>query len=245
MATTEWSQAEIGRCVESVMRSRRSIRAYKQDPLSRETVLEILQAAATAPSNSNTQPWRVYVVTGAPMEALGRALVAAFRDGSQPPATHFPDPLPRVFCGRQADFAERYYRALGIARDDAAARSLQTQRNFSFFGAPVGLIFSIDACLSRHSWLDLGLYVQNVMIAAKSRGIDTCPQVSFARFHAVIASHLRMPAEEVTACGMAMGFGEPAASVNGMNMPRLSTEEFVRVTGFEDEQREGKVDGQT
>ena len=232
MALPEWSQADIGRCVDVVMRSRRSVRAYKPDPVSREVVLDILQAAASAPSNSNTQPWRVYVVTGAPMKVLGEALLAACQDENLPPSTHFPDPLPSVFCRRPADFAERYYGSLGIDRKDAAARARQTQRNFTFFGAPVGLIFSIDSCLSRHSWLDLGLYVQNVMIAAKARGIDTCPQVSFARFHTVIAPHLEMPAEEVTACGMAMGFGDPGASVNRMNMPRQRVEEFARLAGF-------------
>jgi hypothetical protein len=91
----------------------------------------------------------VYAVTGAPMKRLGDALVAAFVEGSFPPSTHFPDPLPSVFCDRQADFAMRYDGALGIDREDAAARTRQTLRNFSFFGAPVGLIFSIDSRLGR------------------------------------------------------------------------------------------------
>jgi nitroreductase len=228
-----WTQAEVGRCVDQVLRSRRSVRAYRPDPVSRELVREILQVAASAPSNSNTQPWRVHVLAGRPMRELGEALVAAFRADGFPPAAHFPEPLPDEFCGRQRDFAERYYASLGIAREDAAARSRQTQRNFSFFGAPVGLIFSIDARLTRHSWLDLGLYVQNVMIAARARGLDTCPQVSFARFHALIAAQLHMSADEVTACGMSMGYRDGAASVNRMEMPRRRVEEFARFAGFE------------
>lgn len=226
-------QADIAGCVDEILRSRRSVRAYKPDAVPRDAVLEILQAAATAPSNSNTQPWRVHVLTGAPMQELGAALVAAFREDKLPPSPHFPDPLPSMFCARQADFAARYYGALGIDRQDAAARALQTQRNFTFFGAPVGLIFSIDARLNRHSWLDLGLFVQNVMIAAKARGIDTCPQVSFARFHPVIASCLGMPPEDVTACGMSMGFADTGAQVNQARMPRQRVEEFVRLVGFE------------
>jgi len=192
-----------------------------------------LQAASSAPSNSNTQPWRVHVLTGAPLQALGEVLAAAFRADAHPPSPHFPDPLPEEFGTRQAHFAERYYRTLGIDRSDVAARALQTQRNFSFFGAPVGLIFSIDARLTRHSWLDLGLFVQSVMIAAKARGIDTCPQVSFARFHDVIASHLRMRPEELTACGMAMGYGDAVAPVNCMEMPRRRLEDFASLTGFD------------
>lgn len=239
MLPPEWSQADVRSCVDAVMRSRKSVRAYKPDPVPRETVLEVLEAAASAPSNSNTQPWRVYVVTGAPMKALGEALVAAFRDGHFPPSTHFPESLASAFSARQADFAQRYYGALGIDRQDAAARALQTQRNFSFFGAPVGLVFSIDASLSRHSWLDLGLYVQNVMLAAKARGLATCPQVSFARFHALLAVRLRMPAHEVTACGMAMGFAEPDAGVNHLDMPRQRVEEFASLAGFGEPQDAG------
>jgi len=220
MAMSEWSQADMAGCLHDLLRTRRSVRAYRPDPVPRQTVVEILQAAATAPSNSNTQPWRVYVMAGEPKETLGDALVAAFREGRLPPSQHFPDPLPREFGDRQADFAQRYYECLGIARDDSGARIRQTERNFSFFGAPVGLIFAIDGRLTRHSWLDLGLFVQNVMIVAKAHGLDTCPQVSFARFHPVIAPHLGMAPEEVTACGMSMGFGDAQASVNRMNMRR-------------------------
>jgi nitroreductase len=220
--------------VDRVLRARRSVRAYTPEPLSRSQVVDVLQAAAMAPSNSNTQPWHVHVLTGAPMRELGDVLVKAFQKGDLPLSPHFPDPLPQALRQRQSDFAERYYGALGIERCDAEARARQTQRNFTFFGAPVGLIFSIDSRLGRHSWLDLGLFVQNVMIAAKARGIDSCPQVSFARFHPVIAPYLQMPPEETTACGMAMGFGDRDANVNCMNMPRQRVAEFTRMIGFDD-----------
>lgn len=232
MQPARCTQAEIARCVDHVLQSRRSTRAYRADPLPRETVLEILDAAATAPSNSNTQPWRVHVLTGAPLRELGDALVASFREGSLPPSPHFPDPLPAEFGARQADFAVRYYGCLGIDRHDAAARSAQTEKNFHFFGAPVGLIFSIDRRLTAHSWLDLGLFVQNVMIAAGARGIATCPQVSFARFHPVIAPRLGLPAQHVTACGMSMGFAEATAPVNQVRMPRQAARDFAQFVGF-------------
>jgi len=231
MAAPDLPQADISRCVDAVLRSRASVRAYNPDPVPAGIVRDILQAAATAPSNSNTQPWRVHVLAGAAKKALGEALVAAFQEGTLPPSAHFPDPLPQTFGERQADFAQRYYDCLGIARDDAAARARQTQRNFSFFDAPVGLIFAIDARLTRYSWLDLGLFVQNVMIAARARGLDTCPQVSFARFHPVIAKHLSMAPEEVTACGMSLGFANAAAAVNRMGIPRQPLEAFARFHG--------------
>ena len=233
MEPAHCTQPEIARCVDQVLQSRRSTRAYQSQPLPEQIVLEILDAAATAPSNSNTQPWRVHVLTGAPMRELGDALVASFREGSLPPSAHFPDPLPAEFGARQADFATRYYASLGISRHDAAARSGQTEKNFHFFGAPVGLLFSIDRRLTAHSWLDLGLFVQNVMIAAAARGIATCPQVSFARFHSVIASYLRMPPEHVIACGMSMGLAEHTAPVNQVRMPRQGAREFAQFVGFE------------
>ncbi|MDM0032496.1 nitroreductase [Variovorax sp. J22P271] len=233
MDTANCTQAEIARCVDRVLQSRRSTRAYRPDPLPAETVLEILDAAATAPSNSNTQPWRVHVLAGAALRELGDALVASFREGSLPPSPHFPDPLPPEFGERQADFATRYYGCLGIDRHDADARSGQTEKNFHFFGAPVGLLFSIDRRLTAHSWLDVGLFVQNVMIAAGARGIATCPQVSFARFHPVIASRLGMSPDHLTACGMSMGFAETAAAVNQVRMPRQGAREFAQFVGFE------------
>ena len=238
MASPELTQAEVERCVQGVLRARRSVRAYRPDPVPRDTVLDILRCASTAPSNSNTQPWRVHVLANEPKQALGEALVAAFDEDRLPPSPHFPDPLPAVFGERQADFAQRYYECLGIARDDAAARARQSRRNFSFFGAPVGLIFTIDARLTRHSWLDLGLFVQNVMVAAKARGLDTCPQVSFVRFHTVIASCLSLEPHDVTACGMALGFADEQACVNQMDVPRQPLEAFVRIhASFQGEQK--------
>jgi len=229
---TTWPQEAIAKCVTNVVRSRRSVRAFKPQPLRRELVEEILRDAATAPSGANIQPWRVYVVSGAIKDELGDAIAAAFRAESAPAPVHFPDPLPEVFRTRLMDFGGRYYASLGIDRSDAQARARQTERNFSFFGAPVGLIFSIDRRLKPHSWIDLGLFAQNVMIAAKAHGLDTCPQVAFAPFHDVIASHLGMPAEEVTAFGMSMGYGDPDAQVNQTTMPRECVQDFARLLGF-------------
>ena len=226
------SQEAIARCVSSVVRSRRATRAFKPLPLRRELVEDILKDAAAAPSGANIQPWRVYVVSGAVKQVLTDKLVAAFRAGTAPAPTHFPEPLPDVFRARLLDFGARYYASLGIDRSDAPARMRQTERNYAFFGAPVGLIFSIDRRLKPHSWIDLGLFAQTVMIAAKARGIDTCPQVAFAQFHEEIASHLQMAPEEVTAFGMSMGYGDHEAPVKQASMPRERTHDFARLLGF-------------
>ena len=231
-ATTDWPQAAIAQCVSAVVRSRRSVRAFRPRPLRRQIVEEILDDAATAPSGGNIQPWRVYVVSGAAKDELADALVAASRAGRATPPAHFPEPLPDAYRARMVDFGTRYYASLGIDRDDAAARMRQTERNFSFFGAPVGLIFTIDRRLKPHSWIDLGLFAQSVMISAKARGIDTCPQVSFAPLHDVLAARLHMPPEEMTAFGMSMGYGDPDARVNRTRMPRTLVADFARFEGF-------------
>jgi nitroreductase len=226
------AQDAIAQCVSTVMRSRHAVRAFKPKAVERSLVEAILADASTAPSGANIQPWRVYVVAGKVKDELGDALLAASRAGTMPAPEHFPDPLPEVFRARLQDFGVRYYASLNIERTDAAARTRQSERNLHFFGAPVGLIFAIDRRLKPHSWIDLGLFAQSVMIAAKARGLDTCPQVSFAPFHSVIAEHLRLPPEEVTAFGMSMGYGDPEATVNQTTMPRERVHDFARIAGF-------------
>lgn len=228
----DMSQEAIAECVSAVVRSRRTTRAFKQQPLSRAIVEDILRDASCAPSMGNVQPWKVYVLTGQAKEGLSEVLGAAFHAGDPPPPSYFPDPLPEVYRARLVDFGARFYGSLQIDRSDAAGRARQTAKNFSFFDAPVGLIFTIDRRLKSHSWIDLGLLAQNIMISAKARGIDTCPQVSFALFPDEIASYLKMPPEDITAFGMSMGYRDPEAPVNQVKMPRESVQDFAQLLGF-------------
>ena len=226
------AQEVMAQCVSTVMRSRHAVRAFKQQAVDRSLVEAVLADASHAPSGANIQPWRVYVVAGKVKDELGDALLAASRAGTMPAPEHFPEPLPDVFRARLQDFGARYYASLDIERTDAAARARQSERNLHFFGAPVGLIFAIDRRLKPHSWIDLGLFAQSVMIAAKARGLDTCPQASFAPFHSVIAERLQLPPEEVTAFGMSMGYGDLEAPVNQATMPRERVHDFARIIGF-------------
>lgn len=223
---------EPAKVVSDVMRSRRTVRAFRDQPVAKEIVQEVLRDASAAPSGANMQPWRVYVVAGAVKNILSAAVLAAARDGKGLPPAHLPEPLPEVFRDRMLDFGARYYGSLGIDRSDVQARARQTERNYSFFGAPVGLIFAIDRRLRPHSWIDLGLFAHGVMISAKARGLDTCPQVSFAPFHDAIASVLGMPSEEVTVFGMSLGYGDLDAAVNRADMPRQPLESFASLLGF-------------
>jgi len=218
--------------MDSVMRQRKSVRAFRADAVPRELVEEILAIAGTAPSNSNTQPWRVHVLAGSAKHSLSDVLIKAHELGSTPPLAHFPDPLPDDCAPHQDDFGRRYYAALGIERGDAPARLRQTGRNFSFFDAPVGLIFTIAESLKPHSWLDYGLFLQGVMLGATARGLATCPQVSFARYSSLICKTLDLPAGQMVVCGMSMGYPDEAAAVNHLDMPRLRVGQFSSFAGF-------------
>ena len=126
------------------------------------------------------------------------------------------------------------YEALSIDRSDMVARARQTGRNFLFFDAPVGFIFTIDSTLTKHSWLDFGLFLQNLMLAAHARGLATCPQVSFVRYQSIIAEQLRLAPEEVVTCGMSLGYADKEAAVNQLGMPREPLEAFTRWLGFDE-----------
>lgn len=219
--------------IDGVIRSRRTVRAFRPDPVPRSVLVEILEVARMAPSTFNTQPWRVYLLAGNAKRALSNAILQAHAENSQPAFSPFPEPPLADGATRQNDFGRRYYSALGIDRNNMAARARQTGRNFLFFDAPIGLIFTIHAALTKHSWLDYGLFLQNFMLAAQARGLATCPQVSFVRYQLVIAEELHLASEEVVVCGMSLGYADDQAAVNKLEMPREPLERFACWQGFD------------
>lgn len=228
----ETSEATV--TLDAVMRARTSVRAFRPDPVPRAHLVEILELARTAPSTFNTQPWRVHLLAGEAKRTLSEAIGQAHADNSHPPFSPFP-PTPSPDCvGRQHDFGQRYYAALGIDRADLVARARQTGRNFLFFDAPVGLIFTIEAALTKHSWLDYGLFLQNLMLAAQVRGLATCPQVSFVRYQSIIAQQLGLAPDEAVVCGMSLGYADEQAAVNQLGMPREPLERFTHWVGFDE-----------
>ena len=220
--------------VDTAIRSRKTVRAFRPDPVPRSQLVEIIEVARMAPSNFNTQPWRMHVLTGAAKRALSEAISRAHLANTHPPFSPFPQPLPTDCAARLEDFGRRLYGALGIDRADMVARGRQTGRNFLFFGAPVGFIFTIDSALTKHSWLDFGLFLQNLMLAAHARGLATCPQVSFVRYQTVIAEHLRLAPEEAVTCGMSLGYEDKQAAVNHLGMPREPLDAFTHWRGFDE-----------
>ncbi|SAL84617.1 nitroreductase [Caballeronia arvi] len=219
--------------VDAIIRSRRAIRFFTEEAVARRVIEDILDVARNAPSNSNTQPWRVHVLTGQRKTALSDALRQAHDEDAHPPLRHMPDSLPDVMRSRQEAFGMRYYGALGVAKSDLQARANVTARNFDFFGAPVGMIFSIDSTLTKYSWLDYGIFIQTVMLAARAVGLATCAQVSFARFQKVIAEHLDFPPGHEVVCGMSLGYPDEEAPVNRIDMAREPVRNFSTFLGFD------------
>jgi nitroreductase len=217
--------------IDALLKSRHSVRAFLPTPVARADIEAILGAASRAPSGINMQPWKVYVLTDDSLRRLSQALVAAYDDPErdtlyQEEYRYYPRQWTSPYIDRRRKIGWDMYGLLGISKDDKDKMHAQTSRNFRFFDAPVGLVFTIDRILEQGSWLDYGMFLQSIMIAARARGLDTCPQVAFAPFHRVIAGHLGFPAEEQLVCGMALGWADPDAIVN-----RLQTEREP-VAGF-------------
>jgi len=221
--------------VERIMKSRFANRFYVDRAVDVETIRDILDAARYAGTGANVQPWRAYVTTGAVKDALTAALsdVHATAPGAhRSEFSYFPDPLPEPFASRRREFGSLFFGSLNIAADDVAARAEQTTRNCRFFDAPVALIFTIDRRLEKGSWLDLGMFIQNIMLAAKARGLDTCTQEFLSRYHLVIRDHLPLAAEEIVVCSMAIGFGDPQWAQQRPQMPKAPIEAFASLHGF-------------
>jgi nitroreductase len=222
--------------VDSAITTRRSMRRFLPTPVPRATVEEILAVASRAPSGTNTQPWQVHAVAGATREALSRAIIEAGRN--QPGEHHeeyhyYPVKWTEPYLGRRRKLGWDLYALLGITKGDHVRMKAHFERNYLFFDAPVGLIFTIDRVLERGSWLDYGMFLQNVMVAARARGLDTCPQAAFCRFHKVIAAELHLPADQQVVCGMALGYADPDAPENALRSEREPVASFTRFAGFE------------
>lgn len=219
--------------VDAAITSRRSIRAYLPKQVEREDIEKILEVAARAPSGTNIQPWNVYVVTGAAKERLSDAILKAYNDpelNKEHTEAYFYYPRQWVspFIERRRKVGWDLYTLLGITRDDKAGMAAQHGRNFRFFDAPVGLIFTIDRVLEQGSWLDYGMFLQNIMVAARARGLDTCPQAAFIHYHRIIAEHLQLSANETVVCGMALGWADQHKVENTLLTEREPVASFVR-----------------
>ena len=219
--------------VDAAIASRRSIRAYLPTPVPRETIEEILAVAARSPSGTNTQPWKVTVLTGASKAALSAKIRAAFDDPAERARhseeyAYYPTEWRSPYIDRRRKVGWDLYSLLGIGKADKQRMHEQHRRNYDFFDAPVGLIFTIDRVMQQGSWLDYGMFLQSVMVAARGRGLDTCPQAAFTQFHSIIEEHIGAGSDEMLVCGMSLGHADPAAVENTLVTEREPVANFSR-----------------
>jgi nitroreductase len=223
--------------VAAAIESRFSARAFLPTPVPRATIERLLAMAARAPSGTNTQPWKAYVLQGASRDRLVEQVCAAHDAIRADPALaaeyreeydYYPEKWVSPYIDRRRENGWGLYGLLGIGKGDKDRMHAQHQRNFRFFDAPVGLIFTIDKVMGRGSLVDYGMFLQTLMIAARAEGLHTCPQAAWNGFAKIILPHVGAGPDEMLVCGMALGHADEAAVVNGFHTPREPVASFTR-----------------
>jgi len=221
--------------VNEAIANRRSIRQFLDKPVAKEDVIDILEQAKRAPSGGNLQPWKVYVLAGEFRDRLvntvaEKSAINPVGDGTE--YDIYPPQLTDPYRTRRRDVGSDLYQLIGIPREDKMAKFAQLAKNFEFFGAPVGLIFTIDRQMGLGQWADLGMFMQNVMLMAKSKGLDTCAQEAWAVWHKTIAEIAEIPDEEMVFAGMCLGYADSDAVINELVSKRANLDEFAELKGF-------------
>lgn len=228
--------ARASSAVDDAIATRQSVRAFLPTPVERATVEELLALASRSASGSNIQPWRVRVIAGEVKERLTRVIFdAVARDGFEPyhrEWNYYPVNWREPFLSRRRKIGWDMYGLLGLAKGDFEGTQRARMRNYEFFGAPVGMIFTLDEDLEIGSWLDLGIYLGTLMVAARGRGLHTCPQAAFAEFHKIIRPLLDIPKKEIIICGVALGHIDPTAPVNALVTERAPISNFASFEGL-------------
>jgi nitroreductase len=222
--------------VREAIESRYSCRAFLPTPVPEQTVREILQSAARAPSGGNLQPWIVHAIAGKRLEELKSVIRPRLNElplaeGSEYEV--YPTPLKQPYKERRFKVGELLYNSIGIPREDRPARYKQFARNFEFFGAPVGIFFSLDRTMGPPQWSDLGMHVQNVLVLARAHGLHTCAQEAWTFWHKTITHFLELPPELMLFCGVALGYADETAPINGWRSPREDVNVFASFQGFD------------
>jgi len=219
--------------VSEAVARRISVRAFKADPVPEPMVREILERAARAPSGGNLQPWRVYALSGEPLERLKQAASARIAKGGDPPEYPvYPPELWEPLRTRRYECGEDLYATLGITREDKPARLRQLAKNADLFGAPVGLFFYLDRKVGPPQWSDVGMYMLTVMLLAEERGLATCAQEFWARLHRVVSEAVQPPDDHMLFSGMALGWRDEAHPINRLRTRRDPLERFASLRGF-------------
>ena len=218
--------------VSEAIATRKTIRAFKSKPISRKVIEEIVQLAARAPSGGNLQPWKVHALIGPARDELVRRVAEVRKThpmGTTPEYHIYPLDLSEPYRTRRHRIGEAMYATMNIPRVDKLARLKFFSANWEFFGAPAGLIFTIDRQMQQGQWADLGMFMENIMLLARERGLHTCPQEAWALFHPQIREYLGVPENEMIFCGMGIGYADDTARVNSLDSERAPLAEYLSV----------------
>ncbi len=222
--------------VDHAICSRRSTRAFTPQTVARTDIEHILQVASRAPSGTNCQPWKVYVLQGATRNTLVEQVCAAHDALRADPTLaslyqeeydYYPQQWVSPYIDRRRENGWGLYGLLGIGKGDKDKMHLQHQRNFRLFDAPVGLMFTVDRVLGRGSLVDYGAFLQNIMVSARGLGLHTCPQAAWNSFHSIILPLIGAGPDEMLVCGMALGYADESALVNTFDTPRVPVKDFT------------------
>ena len=216
--------------VSEALKSRISTRAFLDKPVSEAALRNLIDLARWSPSGGNLQPWRVHVVTGSARDRLIATVQKAisenpFADESE--LAIYPPKLGEPWRTRRYEVGETLYEKLGIPREDKPARIKQLLRNFDFFGAPVGLFFSLDRQFDKGQWSHLGMFMQSLALAAAEKGLATCMQEAWAARAKTVSAFLGLEEHERLYCGMALGYADPSAKVNELRSSRVPVDDFT------------------
>lgn len=211
--------------------SRRSVRRFLPDSVSKEKIENILEGAAFAPSGHNIQPWHVYVVQGQKKLSITQSIVDAIKDGSsknmKTEFDYYPTEWFEPFVSRRRAVGFELYKLLEIGRDDFEARDKQMQENFHFFGAPVGMFITMDKRLATGTFMDVGMFIQSILVGARGEGLHSCGQVAFTKFHTLIAEQLEFKENEMLVCGVSIGYEDTSAPENALRVEKLQYSDFT------------------
>lgn len=222
--------------VDEAITSRMSVRAFTAQTVERSDITALLEVASRAPSGTNCQPWRVYVLTGSSRDRLVDKVCSAHDAMRADPAVaaqyteeydYYPQKWISPYIDRRRENGWGLYGLLGIGKTDKDKMHAQHQRNFRFFDAPVGLMFTVDRVMGRGSLVDYGGFMQSIMLSARGLGLHTCPQAAWNGFSKIILPHIGAGENEMLVCGIALGYADETARVNTFRTPRVSAAEFT------------------
>jgi nitroreductase len=223
---------------------RRSARAFLNRPVPAGLIHEIIDVARRTASSSNMQPWRLAVMAGADLDRLRGAVRQSLAANPSAEGSEYRIYAPSLkdpYNRRRIKCAEDLYGTIGIARENKMARLMQFARNFDFYGAPVGMILSIDRSMEQGQWADVGMFLQSILLMAHERGLAACPQAAWAAMHKTVRAHLSLPEEFIVFCGISLGHADPAQPINTLVTERAALEEIAELRGFAEEARATEV----